>query len=151
MTSGDHLWTDADARAELHVGSNAIRLAPQTAFEILELDDDHLQIRLTQGSALLRVRTLDADDNIILNTGDIITNRAVQAAREAGVLDILVDSVYAEKPKLSLEDLKAPKTGDASLESTLNGEPAVAATKPSRTRSARSGETVDTQGAVPPA
>jgi len=68
LTSGDHLWTDADARAELHVGANAIRLAPETAFEILDLDDNHLQIRLTQGSALLRVRTLDVDDDIEIDT-----------------------------------------------------------------------------------
>jgi uncharacterized protein YrrD len=88
---------------------------------------------------------LDASDNVILNTGDIITNRAVQAARAADVLDILVDSVYAEKPKLSLEDLKAPRSGDASLE-TLNGEPQTAASKPRR-----SGETINSQGAVPPA
>ena len=68
LTTGDHLWTDENARAELHVGANAIRLAPQTAFEILDLDDNHLQIRLTQGSALIRVRTLDADDNIEIDT-----------------------------------------------------------------------------------
>jgi len=68
LTTGDHLWTDADARAELHVGANAIRLAPETAFEILDLDDNHLQIRLTQGSALIRVRTLDANDNIEIDT-----------------------------------------------------------------------------------
>ena len=68
LTTGDHLWTDTDARAELHVGANAIRLAPETAFEILDLDDNHLQIRLTQGSALIRVRTLDADDNIEIDT-----------------------------------------------------------------------------------
>ena len=52
LTTGDHLWTDVDARAELHVGANAIRLAPETAFEILDLDDNQLQIRLSQGSAL---------------------------------------------------------------------------------------------------
>ena len=68
LTSGDHLWTDADARAELHVGANAIRLAPETAFEILDLDDNHLQIRLTQGSALITVRTLDVDDNMEIDT-----------------------------------------------------------------------------------
>jgi hypothetical protein len=68
LSSGDHIWTDADARAELHVGSNAIRLAPGTAFEILELDDNHLQIRLTQGSALIRLRTLESDDNVEIDT-----------------------------------------------------------------------------------
>jgi hypothetical protein len=31
LTSGDNLWTDQNARAELHVGSTAIRLAPQTS------------------------------------------------------------------------------------------------------------------------
>lgn len=68
LTSGDHLWTDANARAELHIGPNAIRLAPETAFEILALDDNRLQIRLTQGSALIRMRTLDVDDNVEIDT-----------------------------------------------------------------------------------
>ena len=68
LSSGDHLWTDVNSRAELHVGSNAIRLAPETAFEILDLDDNHLQIRLTQGSALIRLRTLDSDDNVEIDT-----------------------------------------------------------------------------------
>jgi hypothetical protein len=68
LSSGDHLWTDVNARAELHVGSNAIRLAPETAFEILDLDDNHLQIRLTQGSALIRIRTLNSDDDVEIDT-----------------------------------------------------------------------------------
>jgi hypothetical protein len=68
LSSGDHLWTDTASRAELHVGSNAIRLGPETAFEILDLDDNHLQIRLTQGSALIRLRTLDSDDNVEIDT-----------------------------------------------------------------------------------
>jgi uncharacterized protein YrrD len=77
---------------------------------------------------------LDTDDNVILNTGDIITNRAVEAAQAAGVLDILVDSVYTEKPTLSLEDLKAPvNAGHASLKNSrasarAGSTPAAAAT-----------------------
>lgn len=65
---------------------------------------------------------LDGNDNIILNTGDIVTNHAIQAARAAGVLDILVDSVYTARPKLSLEDMKASRSGDASLEH-VSGQP----------------------------
>ncbi|HEX9987730.1 MAG TPA: PRC-barrel domain-containing protein [Chloroflexia bacterium] len=72
------------------------------------------RIKYALGRPASRV-ILDPEDNIILNTGDIITNRAVQAARDAGVLDILVESVYVERPKLSLDDLKAPRSGDASL------------------------------------
>lgn len=68
LSSGDHLWTDVDSRAELHLGSNAIRLAPETAFEILDLDDRHLQIRLTQGSALIRIRSLYSNDNVEIDT-----------------------------------------------------------------------------------
>jgi len=45
-----------------------------------------------------------------------ITNAAVAQARQAGVLNILLDSVYTERPKLSVQDLKAPWAGRASLE-----------------------------------
>ena len=67
LTTGDHLWTDTASRAELQVGSNAIRLGPLSAFEILALDDNHVQIRLSQGEALVRVRSID-DDNIEIDT-----------------------------------------------------------------------------------
>jgi len=88
-----------------------------------QADDKFMEKRIKHalGRPASRV-ILDADDNIILNTGDIITNRAVLAAREAGVLDILVDSVYTEKPKLALEELKAPRSGDASLENAVSAE-----------------------------
>jgi uncharacterized protein YrrD len=92
---------------------------------------------------------LDDDDNVILNTGDIITNRAVEAARAADVLDILVDSVYTERPTLSLEDLKAPvNAGRASLEnkrasatanSTASAVAAPTATPTATTPARRSG------------
>src|SRR5262245_2084399 len=39
LTTGDRLWTDADGRAELHVGSLAARMAPQTSLDVLNLDD----------------------------------------------------------------------------------------------------------------
>jgi hypothetical protein len=39
LTTGDHLWTDEDARAELHVGAAALRLNSRAAFEFLNLDD----------------------------------------------------------------------------------------------------------------
>src|SRR5206468_2851845 len=39
LHDGDHVWTDNDARAEITVGSTAFRLAPQTGFGFLALDD----------------------------------------------------------------------------------------------------------------
>src|SRR6059058_3025567 len=68
LHGGDHLWTDADARAELTVGSNAIRLAPQSAFGFLALDDRTTQIRLSQGSLEVRVRDLGDDDSFEIDT-----------------------------------------------------------------------------------
>ncbi|HYU23192.1 MAG TPA: FecR protein, partial [Candidatus Dormibacteraeota bacterium] len=35
ITSGDKLWTDNGARAELHIGSAAIRLSDNTGFSFL--------------------------------------------------------------------------------------------------------------------
>ena len=58
LTTGDHLWTDVDARTEMHVGSTAIRMAPQTALAILNLDDRTTQLSLTQGVLHVRVRQL---------------------------------------------------------------------------------------------
>ncbi len=85
-----------------------------------QTDDKMMERRIKHALGRPATRViLDGDDNIILNTGDIITNRAIDAARQAGVLDVLVDSVYTERPKLTLEDLKAPRTGEASLESEL--------------------------------
>jgi len=71
LTTGDNLWTDRDSRAELHVGSTAIRLASETSLTFLELDDRVLQLRLAQGSALVRVRHFDDDDTIEIDTPNL--------------------------------------------------------------------------------
>src|ERR1700746_27575 len=64
MTTGDKLWTDQGGRAELHVGSAVIRLAGQTGFSFLNLDDRIMQIRVTEGSINLRVFRLDDQESI---------------------------------------------------------------------------------------
>ncbi len=70
LTSGDRVLTDRGARAELHVGSTAIRLDGLSGFsglsgltgvsnlELQRLDDSALLLRLGEGSVILRVRTL---------------------------------------------------------------------------------------------
>jgi uncharacterized protein YrrD len=125
-------WNDMRSEARdlwAQLTGNYTRAVDQT-------DDRFMQKRIKHalGRPVTRV-ILDPDDNIILNTGDIITNRAVSAAREAGVLDILVDSVYTERPKLGTEELKAPHSGEASLEKTeTNG--ASRATRANKTAAA---------------
>ncbi|MGZ5138885.1 MAG: DUF6600 domain-containing protein, partial [Burkholderiales bacterium] len=68
FTSGDRLWTDSNARAELHVGSTALRLAALTSVDMLNLDDQTIQLRLAQGAINLRVRDLARDEIIEVAT-----------------------------------------------------------------------------------
>lgn len=71
LTTGDHLWTDARAQTEIHVGSTAIRMAEQTEIGFLNLNDDTIQIRLSQGSLNVRVRHIDADDAYEVDTPNV--------------------------------------------------------------------------------
>ena len=68
MVTGDDLWADEDSRAEVHVGSAAIRLGPKTGITFLNLDDNTTQIRLAQGSLIMRVRHVDDDDTYEIDT-----------------------------------------------------------------------------------
>ena len=71
LTTNDNLWTDKNSRAELHVGSTAIRLGSETSLTFLELDDNTVQLRLAQGSVLVRIRHLDDDDNVEIDTPNL--------------------------------------------------------------------------------
>ncbi len=71
LTTGDNLWADKDSRAELHVGSTSIRLGSETSLTFLELDDRVLQLRLAQGSVLMRVHHLDDDDTVEIDTPNL--------------------------------------------------------------------------------
>jgi hypothetical protein len=71
ITTGDKLWTDQNSRAELQIGSAAIRLSSQTGFSFLNLDDRIMQIRLTEGTIGLRVRRLGDDESIEIDTPNL--------------------------------------------------------------------------------
>jgi len=71
ITTGDKLWTDQNARAELHVGTAAIRLAGTTGFSFLNLDDHSMQIRLTEGTINLRVFRLGDNETIEVDTPNL--------------------------------------------------------------------------------
>jgi hypothetical protein len=71
ITTGDKLWTDQGARAELHIGLAAIRLGDQTGFSVLNLDDRMMQLRLTEGTLNLRVRRLEQNESIEVDTPNL--------------------------------------------------------------------------------
>ena len=62
MTTGDKLWADTGARAELRIGSGTIRLDSSTGFSFLNLDDRTVQLQLTQGILDIRVRRLGRNE-----------------------------------------------------------------------------------------
>jgi len=62
LTTGDHIYTDNGARAEMHIGPNALRLNGASNFGFLNLDDRTVQIRFTSGALEVRIRRLDDDD-----------------------------------------------------------------------------------------
>lgn len=68
LTTGDHLWTESGARAEMHVGSTGIRMASGTALAILNLDDNIVQLSLTEGSLEVTIRSLGEEESYEVDT-----------------------------------------------------------------------------------
>jgi len=71
LTTGDRLWTDQDSRAELDIGSAAIRLGSTTGFSFLNLDDHTTQMQLTAGTAIVRVRSLGQGEDFEVDTPNL--------------------------------------------------------------------------------
>lgn len=58
LTAGDQVFADTGARAEIQVPGASFRIGSRTAFEFLNLDDRNVQVRLSEGSLIVRVREL---------------------------------------------------------------------------------------------
>ena len=68
LTASDRLSTGSASRAEAHVGSTAIRLASDSAMTFDALDDSAVRVRLEKGSLSIRVRRLDPDQRMEVDT-----------------------------------------------------------------------------------
>ena len=71
LTTGDRLWTDAGARAEIQVGGAMIRMNADTGTSVLNLDDRIAQLQLTQGILNVRVRRLEPDQVFEVDTPNL--------------------------------------------------------------------------------
>lgn len=96
-----------------------------------DAEAEQAQINRALGRPVTRV-ILDQSDHIILNTGDLITHAALNRAREAGVLDVLLDSVYIVDPEITPEMMRAEEPGEAALSSQAepSGGPITATVAP---------------------
>jgi hypothetical protein len=71
LTTGDRIWVDAGARAEIQVGGTIIRVNGGTGVSVLNLDDRIAQLQLTQGSLNVRVRRLDRGQAFEVDTPNL--------------------------------------------------------------------------------
>jgi hypothetical protein len=71
LTTGDRLWTDARARAEIQVGGAMIRMSADTGVSVLNLDDEIAQLQLTQGTLNVRVRRLESNQVFEVDTPNL--------------------------------------------------------------------------------
>ncbi|MCB1859325.1 MAG: PRC-barrel domain-containing protein [Gammaproteobacteria bacterium] len=72
------------------------------------------RIKRALGRPTTRV-VLAPDDTIILNVGELITYKAIEMARKAGVLDILVSSADTSDASIDSMDSRPNEAGQASL------------------------------------
>ncbi len=71
LVKGDRIWTDRGSRAEIQIGSAAIRLDGRTRVEIVALDDQVTQLSVTEGSIDVRVRSLPDGENFEIDTPNL--------------------------------------------------------------------------------
>lgn len=71
VVAGDRVWTDRGARDELQVGNAAIRMDGGSLLNVLSLDDQVMQMQLTQGTLDIRVRTLPGSGAIEVDTPNL--------------------------------------------------------------------------------
>lgn len=68
LTTGDRLSTGEGARAELQLDSGTLRIADDSNFGFLTLNDQLTQVELTQGTANVTVRGLDEGQSYEIDT-----------------------------------------------------------------------------------
>ncbi len=74
LTTGDNLWADQNSRAELHTGSTAFRLNSESSLTFLDLDDHTTQLKLSQGSLIVRLRHIDDGELFEVDTPNLAFN-----------------------------------------------------------------------------
>jgi hypothetical protein len=79
LTIGDELRTDPRARVELQLGTVNLQVDENAQLQLLELSDNVLQVNVVNGTVNLRVRRLDPDERI-----EIDTPNAAISVREPG-------------------------------------------------------------------
>jgi hypothetical protein len=68
VTTGDRIYTDHGARAELEVGSSAVRLSESTDLTVTNLSDQVMQLSLEQGTVRLSIYYFPSSNTVEVDT-----------------------------------------------------------------------------------
>jgi hypothetical protein len=68
IAQGDNLFVERDGLAEVDYGGGQFRLADGTNLHVSRLDDRQLVLFVAAGRVIVRVRVLDADDSVRIDT-----------------------------------------------------------------------------------
>lgn len=68
LTTGDRLWVDQGARAEVQVGSANLYLDEDSGFSFVDLDDGQVHMKLTDGALTVRVQSKRDNESIEIDT-----------------------------------------------------------------------------------
>jgi len=125
LITGDRLWVDRGARAELQLGSAAIRVGGTTDLTLLNLDDRSVQLDLQQGTLIVRVRRLDRGQVFEIDTPTLAYSirrpgsYRIQVDGNSGDTTVMVRSgmaeVYGDGRAFTINDRQTYRFFDASL------------------------------------
>jgi hypothetical protein len=68
VAQGDNLWVDRDGRAEVDYGGGQFRLSGDTNVHVSRLDLRQLSLFVASGYVIVRVRVLESDDSVRVDT-----------------------------------------------------------------------------------
>ncbi|MDD2920170.1 DUF6600 domain-containing protein [Rhodoferax sp.] len=71
LATGDRLWAEVGSRAEIEIGGAMIRMSARTGIAMLNLDDRIIQLQVTQGTLIVRVRRLEPGQVVEVDTPNL--------------------------------------------------------------------------------
>jgi hypothetical protein len=119
VAQGDNLWVDGDGHAEVDYGAGQFRLGGDTNVHVSRLDDRQFALFIASGRVIVRVRVLEADDSVRVDTP------ATQVAlARPGLYRIDVDPEH-EQTTLIVREGEAQVATTTGSEQVLPGQTAI--------------------------
>src|SRR5471030_1848404 len=86
LITGDRLWVDDGARAELQIGSAVFHMGSNTSVTLLNLDNRVAQLQVAQGTLNVRVRRLGPRDVVEVDTPNLAYSINSRAATRSSLI-----------------------------------------------------------------